>query len=240
MKSKLRKVKKAVVIGAICIFVGLIAVLVYQFFHGTVKEMIVLLEHGNKDELFAYLQSQNEIEGLFSIFVLTILQVISIFFPGMIIHVVAGVIYGWWKAFIACYVGFLFANGIVFYLARRFSWLMQSVLNLEKKDSWIMLQINKTKPSFVFALACMIPGIPNGLIPYIASRSDIRLLTYLKAVCVSCWMQILSNCIIGHFLIRGEYTYMFISFVVQLCIILLALYKRDWFLMQGKKDTVRV
>lgn len=230
------KWKKIGLLAAAVLVLILIVFLIIHFFGDSFATLWHLLKNGDQDELQAYLNSQNEASGLLSVFLLNVLQVISIFFPGMIIHVVAGVIYGWWKAFIACYLGFVFGNVLVFYFARRFSSVISSIMNLEKKQSWITEKINSTKPGFVFALACMIPGIPNGFIPYFASRTDIRTYQYAESVAVSSWIQILSNCVIGHFLIRGEYFYMVMSILIQIAIILIAIWKRDWFLGKGKID----
>jgi uncharacterized membrane protein YdjX (TVP38/TMEM64 family) len=232
------KWKKIGLMGLIVLILILVVFLIIHFFGDNFATLWQLLKNGDEDELQAYLNSQDEVSGLLSVYILTILQVVSIFFPGMIIQVVAGVIYGWWKAFLACYAGFVTGNVLVFYFARRFSNVIQNIMSMEKKNSWITEKINSTKPGFVFALACMIPGIPNGFIPYFASRTDIRTYQYAESVAVSSWIQILSNCVIGHFLIRGEYFYMVISIVLQVAIILLAIWKRDWFLGKGKrKDT---
>lgn len=242
MKKNSEKAKKiGLLLAAVAILI-LIVFLIVHFFGDSFATLWQLLKDGNQEEMQEYLNSQDEFSGLISVFILTVLQVISIFFPGMIIQVAAGVIYGWWKAFIACYLGFVTGNVLVFYFARRFSSVISSIMNLEKKkQSWITEKINSTKPGFVFALACMIPGIPNGFIPYFASRTDIRMYQYAESVAVSSWIQILSNCIIGHFLIRGEYFYMIMSIVLQIAIILLAIWKRDWFLGKGsiKKTDVQ-
>lgn len=235
----MKKSDKKKQIGLLLLLIGVFALtifLIVHFFGDTFATLWKLLKDNDQAELEAYLNSQNEVSGLISIFILTILQVVSIFFPGMIIQVAAGVIYGWAKAFFACYLGFITGNVLVFYFARRFSNVMSAVLNMEKKSSWITDKINSTKPGFVFALACMIPGIPNGFIPYFASQTDIRTYQYTECVAVSSWIQILSNCVIGHFLIRGEYVYMIASLAIQIAIILIAIWKRDWFLGKGKRE----
>ncbi len=235
MENKSKRNKYLILLGIIVVLV-LIVWLIYHFFGDFFVTLFTILEHGDNDEIQAFLASQNEGMGLLSVFLLTILQVISIFFPGMVIHIVSGVVFGWWKAFLVCYVGFVFANVLVFFFARRFGNLLQDILNLDSRAGWITSKINSTKPSFIFALACMIPGIPNGIIPYLAARTDIRAYQYGIAVASSCWIQILCNCYIGHFLIRGEYGWMILSFILEIAIILLAIWKREWFLGKGKID----
>jgi len=232
-KKKLSKIWPVIaIIGVMVLTIWLI----YHFFGDFFATLFTILRNGDQAELTAYLNSQNEASGLLSIFLLTILQVVSIFFPGMVIHIVAGVIYGWWKAFLACYAGFVAGNVLVFIFARKFGSALQSAFNVEKRAGLITSKINSTKPAFIFALACMIPGIPNGFIPYFAARTDIRAGQYAMAVAVSSWIQILCNCFAGHFLIRGEYFYMVMAIILQIVIILIAIWKRDWFLGKGRRN----
>ncbi len=228
---------KYVVLLALVAILALIVFLIYHFFGDFFITILRILKHGDDQELQAFLNSQNELAGMFSVGLLCILQVASIFFPGMVIHIASGLVYGWWKAFLACYIGFVSGNVLVFFFARKFGNLMQNVLNIDKKAGWITSKINSTKPSFIFALACMIPGIPNGIIPYLAARTDIRVYQYAIAVACSCWIQILCNCFFGHFLIRGEYGFMIVSISLEITIILLAIWKRNWFLGKGQRTS---
>ena len=103
-KKKLSKIWPVIaIIGVMVLTIWLI----YHFFGDFFATLFTILRNGDQAELTAYRNSQNEASGLLSIFLLTIRQVVSIFFPGMVIHIVAGVIYGWWKAFLACYAGFV-------------------------------------------------------------------------------------------------------------------------------------
>ena len=209
--------------------------ILYYIFKDTFTELLELLKLHDQQALMDYLNSKDEIAGMTSVLVLSILQVITIFFPAMFIQVVAGLIYGWWKAFIACHIGFVVGNLIVFRFARHFHNFIQNNFNLEGKSNSILEKINSTKPEFVFAITYMIPGIPNGIVPYIASKADIRFVNYAFTVAISCFLSILSNCLIGHFLIRGEYVYVVIAFVFQLAVLGISIWKKDWFLNLGKK-----
>ncbi|MBO5565155.1 MAG: hypothetical protein J5935_06030 [Lachnospiraceae bacterium] len=46
-------------------------------------------------------------------------QVISIVVPGIAVQIAAGIIYAWWKAFFACYIGFVCGHALVFFIVRR-------------------------------------------------------------------------------------------------------------------------
>lgn len=229
-----KKKKIVFAILAVCI-VCLVLGIAYYMLKDTCLELLELLKLHDKQALMDYLNSKDEVSGMISIFFLSVLQVITIFFPAMFIQFVSGLIYGWWKAFIACHLGFVVGNLLVFRFARHFHKFVQNNLNFDSKSNWILDKINSTKPEFVFALTYMIPGIPNGIVPYIAAKSDIRFTKYAMTVALACMMSILSNCWIGHFLIRGEYIFVVLSFTFQISMIGLVIWKKEWFLKKGKK-----
>ncbi len=209
----------AVLVALVVLAVVLLVYMLFKYMFPGLAEMLL---RGDEEAVEAYLDAQGEWKGLVSIYFICILQVVSIVIPGMVIHVAAGVIYGWWKAFLVCYFGFVSGQAFVFYtvraLHRRVSAFVESLSAVEHlKD-----RVNASDPAFAAAVACMIPGIPNGFIPYAFSSLEIRLIHFTTAIASACWIQILCNCAIGHFLIRGEFIYMVISFLFQFFMIFLA------------------
>lgn len=211
------------VIGIILLTIYLIYVFFGDFFH----TLFELLEHGNEEEIAAYLNSQSQFGGMVALFFISILQVVSIVIPGMIIQITGALIYGWWKSFLVCWLGFTAGNALVFGVARVFGKSIEIAVDKKGNTTWLQKMIKKGNPILVFAVACMIPGIPNGIIPYVAARCDITLKDYTMAVLASSWVQILINCIIGHFLIRGQWAYMILAIAVEAVIILLVIKNRD-------------
>ena len=231
--------KNLVVIAAFAVFIWMI----YIAFGNAAKSfpmLIKLLQKGDEKEIAAYLSKQGQWRGYLTIILFSIIQVISIVFPGMAIQVAAGLIYKWWVAFILCYIGFVAGNCMVFVFARRVGSRLSEKTAASRKfskwfqkkaeSSWIMSKINSANPEFVFGMACLIPGIPNGSIPYIASSTTISAGGCGAAVAASSWIQIILNCLAGSFLIRGRYGFVVLSFAAQIALILFMLWKRDWFL----------
>ena len=192
-----------------------------------IKDLIVVLEHNDRQELMDFISSGSEMSGLFTIFVMSILQVVSIVLPGMLIQVSGALIYGWWKAFIVCWLGFVSGNALVFAAARIMKRSMTDALHLEKKGGWLIREMNRHNPAFVTAIACMVPGVPNGIIPYIAARTKLYLSQYVEAVASSCWIQILLNCIAGHFLVRGQYLFTVFAMLMQVVILIVVAKNRE-------------
>lgn len=232
---KRHKWEKFLVIGVLALVIVLIFMLAWKFFGPKFSTIIEMMKRGDEEEIGTYLRSQGEWKGLLSIFVMTVLQVISIFIPGIAVQVAAGMCFGWWKAFIMTYTGFIFGHGLVFYAARRLGNRLYEILELDKKDNPLEAKVNHYSPTFVLMLAYLIPGIPNGFIPYFASRLDIRAYSFLEAVAGASWIQVLLNCIAGHFLVRGDILFMILSFALQIVVILLIYFNRNFFLEMGAK-----
>ena len=147
--------------------------------------------------------------------------------PGLPIHLAVGMMYGWVKASLACYFGFVLGNALVFYAARRLGRRLSSFIPGLNRDNWLTQKINSTHPAFVVAIACMLPAMPNGIIPYIAARADITGRGYVTAVASTAWLQCVTNCLCGYFIILGQYGMAVLVFVVQLIIIGLISWKRE-------------
>ena len=204
-------------------------VLMAMMFHFMFPGLFKLIRNGDESDIEMYLRREGAWKGHLAIFLLSVVQVVSIMIPGMPIQIAAGLIYDWWQAFLCCDLGFICANVGVFYVVRKLGNHLGSLAPQAKTITWLTDRLNSAKPAFVVAIGCMMPGIPNGIIPYIAARTNIRGREFALAVTVSCWLQILCNCVAGHFLIRGEYGYTLIAFVIQFAVIGLVTVYRKFF-----------
>jgi uncharacterized membrane protein YdjX (TVP38/TMEM64 family) len=227
MSDRIRKINKKWIVLAVIAVIGLTAYLIYAFFGDFFSTLFQLLEHGNQAEIAAYLNSQSTAGGYAALFFISILQVVSIVIPGLVIQITGALIYGWWRSFLICWIGFTAGNALVFFIARLFGKSIQIAMDNEKKTTWLEKMIKKGNPILVFAVACMIPGIPNGIIPYVAARCDITLKDFTAAVLCSSWIQILLNCVAGHFLIRGQWTFLVLAIALQVVLILVVIRNRD-------------
>ncbi len=225
------KIKKILLPAGMLITVILILFLAYKVFGRQFADLFRMLRRGDRDEIGEYLNRQGQLGGMIAVFFISILQVISIVIPGMAIHISAGLILGWWRAFLSSYLGFVFGNVLVFRTARRLGNTLQDLMPKENNRSWLTRKINSASAGFVIALACLVPGVPNGIIPYIAARTNLSLKKYSFAIAVTCWVQILCNCCAGHFLIRGEFLYMVLSFAVQILLIIIVARNKDYILL---------
>ena len=217
MDTQSRK-KKLFQLLLIIAAIAIVVALVWIAFGNTLPELFRLLRHGDRSEIRQYLASRSEWMGIIATLLLAVLQVVSIVFPGLAIQLAAGVIYGWWKGFFICYVGFLIGNIGVFIAVRRIGHRIASIVGRQEEKhakNRFFKKLRTMNPTLMVALGYLLPLVPNGIIPYIAANSKISLRRFSLALALSSWFQIFFNCLAGYFLIHGQYFLAVLMFVIQ-------------------------
>lgn len=228
MAKKVKQTGKNTLILLMICVVFFMAYIVYKTFGNQIVELFHLLEHGDQEELKAYLEAQSTVGGFVVLWLICVMQVVSIVFPSMVIQVAGALIYGWWKSFIVCWIGFVSGNVIAFTIGRLFKKNIATLIHKEgEKENWLIQKINQGHQIFVVAIACMVPGVPNGIIPYLSAQTTITAKEFSIAVAASSWIQVLLNCMAGHFLANGQYLFMVFAFVIEVAITLLVAKNRD-------------
>ena len=98
------------------------------------------------------------------------------------------------------------ANAFVFWLARRLGSRLEQLLGLEEAGGGKAAEfLNSNDPGFMAALACLMPGIPNGIVPYAAARTALTLRRFAGAVYLASLAPILVMCAVGRRLLSGDY-----------------------------------
>ena len=202
--------------------------LIWAAFGDMLPTLARLLRRGDEAAIEAYIQEEGFWKGAVTVVLLSALQVFSIVFPGLAIQIAAGVIFGGVRAFFMCYTGFVLGNLLVFVIARRMGTHIQGLVTINRKDSWIRDKMRSAHPAFVVAICDLLPGLPNGIVPYMAAQSRIRLRDFLLAVAGVSWIQIMLNCAAGGFLQEGEFFFMALTIVIQVVIFVLVILKRKW------------
>lgn len=229
MKKKLEALRKflntvdwrilAVRILVIAAAIGALYGLVYLAFLRSAPELIPLLKNGDEDAIAAYIGGQNQFSGIFSTALLAFIQPVSIILPGAPIQIAAGIVYGTLKGFLICHISYVFANVTVFYLARVLSNRMEKLVS--RFSSKLNFLQNAQYPVYMTAMACLIPLVPNGIIPYAAARTRMKLYEFVLAVVLGSFFPILILCAIGKQILSGEYIYAAILFTIDLAVVVL-------------------
>ncbi|MBQ8053939.1 MAG: TVP38/TMEM64 family protein [Lachnospiraceae bacterium] len=207
-----------------------VAILIWFAFGDKIPGLIPLLKEGDSQKIADYLAQETGIKGVIAVILLQAVQVASIVMPGMAIQVAAGLIYGWLKGFLMCYIGFVVSNLCIFLFARKMGSDRIRDVSMSRTSQWLLEKLNGTNPKFMVVVANMVPAIPNGIIPYIAAKTDITALDYVKAVAMGSWLQILLSCLAGQFIINGQWLYTVLAIVFQFVVVVIILWKREWFL----------
>ena len=207
-----------------------VAILIWFAFGDKIPGLIPLLKEGDSQKIADYLAQETGIKGVIAVVLLQAVQIASIVMPGMAIQVAAGLIYGWLKGFLMCYIGFVVSNLFVFLFARKMGSDRIKDVSMGRTSQWLLEKLNGTNPKFMVVVANMVPAIPNGIIPYIAAKTDITTIDYVKAVAMGSWLQILLSCLAGQFIINGKWMYTVLTVVFQFAVVFIILWKREWFL----------
>ena len=230
--------------GRLILLIGLLVlavILVWTAFGGSMRAYFHLLSEGNEQEIESYVSHTAMWKGVLTMILLSAMQVISVVFPGFAIQIAAGAIFGWWRALLMCYGGFLLGNLGVFLVARRMGSEISGFTPKKKpKNTWVRNKMRGTRPSFVVALLNLIPIVPNGIVPYMAAGSSISLGGFLGAIAATSWLQILFNTLAGNFLKNGQYFFMVLAIGFQVVLVLVVAKNRKkimaWLPGGGDRD----
>ena len=201
--------------------------LVWSAYGRMLPGLIPLLQEGNEEKIAAFLAEERGIRGAVSVLLLSMIQVVSVVLPGMAIWIASGMIYTWWKAFILCYTGFVAANTAVFWFDRSMG-SEHKEINLESRTSQLLYKLYDLDPVFMIGIAYMIPGIPNGIVPHVGARSKATLKQFIVGVAGCSWIQILTSCLAGSFLIQGEWLFTFLCIAAQVILIAIIVWRREF------------
>lgn len=220
----LREYLKAVDLKALALRIAVIAAaigalygLVYLAFLRSAPELLPLLKGGNEDAIAAYIGGQNEFTGIFSTALLAFIQPVSIILPGAPIQIAAGIVYGTLKGFLICHISYVVANVLVFYLARVLRQRMEKLVT--RFSSRLNFLQNAQYPVYMTAMACLVPVVPNGIIPYAAARTRMKLSEFVLAVILGSFFPVLIMCAIGKQILHGEYLFAAILFIVDISVV---------------------
>ena len=202
---------------------ALVLGLVYLAFVKAMPDLWPVLKSGKEAEIEAYLASADHTVGMICTALLQFLQVVSIILPGAPIQIAAGIVYGVWKGGALCYLSYVAANLTVFAAARRLGGLLDRWL--PARDAGLLQKIkflsDAEMPVYMTAMACIIPVVPNGIIPYAAARSPMKFWQFAAAVCGGSVIPIFVMCLIGGRILAGEYLLAVLVFAVSLAVVLL-------------------
>ena len=211
-----------------------VLLLLYACFVTIMPDLWPVLKSGDEATIEAYLRSENRFMGMLCMALLQFIQVVSIVLPGAPIQIAGGIVYGTWRGFVLCHLSFVAANILVFYASRKVgNGLEQLFPGTQKSDAKLTLFLNSSDPALMTAIACLMPGIPNGIIPYAASRTKLSLRRFAASVYLASLLPILVMCAIGGRILSGDYL-LAVVMLAGLFLFILLLYCNRGRLLQAR------
>lgn len=145
------------------------------------SNLLELLRKGDVSGIESYLEEKGS-EGKWILILLQAIETISVFLPAVPVYLCAGVIYGTGEGILICWVTNLALNLLMFLLARVMKHkISQSGIAIRNKRVEYLTEA-ATKPERATFLMCLIPVVPNGLIPYISARTKMTAGKFLLAI----------------------------------------------------------
>lgn len=223
-KSKIGKWIKTL---SIIVVIAAIVFIVYYLIKTFLPGFIPVFEHGNADEIEAYIRGLGSIRGVLLTGLLQYFQIISIFLPGLPIQIAAGIIFGSFWGYLICHISYMLANITVFLTMRKLGNSVSDLVPSEKMQSKFRFISDAQYPEFTVFFGCLMPVLANGIVPYIAARTKISTKNFLISMAVGSFPTILLQCAIGSKILNGEYIFAGILLGVVLLIMAITYIFKD-------------
>ena len=188
------------------VMIGLMVVLIYFGLKLLFPELLNALKSGDQDGIRVFLKQGKTSKTLVFLAILQFVQILSIILPSPPIHIAGGMVVGTLKAFATCHISYCLANLTVFVLARKFSKKLDRFgVSQQGKGNKLTEWLSQGDPWIVVILACMVPIVPNGLIPYAAAQTDMKKSTFTASVFAGGFVPTFLLCAIGSNIMQADY-----------------------------------
>lgn len=195
--------------------------LLYLISKSTLPELMAVVRNGDMKSIQNYLKHQSTLEGLFCVGLIQMLQIWTIVLSAIPLQFASGIVFDAMPTFFVCSIAAVLSMTLSFLVWRHLSHIIEKVIPLsEREEALIKNALNrKTSPDFLLFLMCFIFVMPNGLIPIMASKTDIKLSKYIAAIAPGVSFNVLICSLEGDRLIAGDWTTFIAVMVISALII---------------------
>ena len=181
--------------------------LVYFAFLETMPDLIPLLKTGDVNAIESYLDSCSDVKSIVSTILLQMVQVWSIFIAGAPIQIAAGAVFGIFRGFIICHLASVIAQFIAIVFWKRANKRMEAILpiNMDSGSRFSRFLNSKAPAEYTVLLACMVPILPNGIIPLLAAKLGVGTKKYTIIVWLGTIINVLLCCAAGDKIMNGNW-----------------------------------
>ena len=182
---------------------------------------------GDESQMTSYIDAYGA-EAIPVLIGLAALQVVFFsIIPAACIQLLAGLCYGMWLGGLISLTGLVLGNAVVFLAVRRFGSALGPLLHREekpgKKNRLLSVETLRRlpKPERAAFLLYLIPGLPDGFLPYLFAETTISFPRYLLAVALASTPAMLLFTLSGERLATGHTAASLVLLGVFLLVVLL-------------------
>jgi len=221
------------------VFQVLIALAIVALLVVMIVDLLPLVENvikdaGDESSMVSYIESYGS-KGIPILMGMQALQIIVAVIPSAAIQVLTGLCYGAYWGTLINLAGCVLGNIIVFAGIRQLKDLLAPLFKRSHKHKGIISkeQLEKIKkPELVAFFFFLIPGIPNGIVPYVFAETNLSLKKYLVAVVLGSIPSTFVCTFLGDRVSTGNYTTAIVIAAVVVVIIVAVLLFRKKIMMK--------
>lgn len=184
---------------------GLSICLIYFAFIKTSPELLGIIKEGNTAEIEQYLRSNSNIGGMLCTALLQIVTIVSLVIPSTPIQIAAGVVYGTFSGFAICHLASVATHTVVFTFAHRLEGRMEALVPMGENSSKLDFILQSESPLYMTVIAFMVPVLPNGIIPYIAAKTNMSVKRFTLAAYVGSFVPFFIMAAVGDKIMEGSF-----------------------------------
>lgn len=184
---------------------GLSICLIYFAFIKTSPELLNIIREGDTEEIERYLRSNSNIGGMLCTALLQVVTIVSLFIPSTPIQIAAGVVYGTFTGFAICHLASVATHTVIFTLAHRLEGRMEALVPMGENSSKLDFILQSESPLYMTVIAFMVPILPNGIIPYIAAKTNMSVKRFALAAYVGSFIPFFIMCAVGNKIVEGSF-----------------------------------
>lgn len=225
----MKKINKAKLFAALS-FIPVLLLLYLFLFTGDNKEILrtVFSKDLTNDQIQDHLREFG-IRGQITISVLSMLQVVVAVLPAEPVQVLAGLTFGFLIGTLACLVGVVLGNTVIYALYKIYGDKMRSYFN-QTLDIDFDSASTTYKVALVIFILYFLPAIPYGMICFIAATLGLKYHQYIIITTLGALPSVCIGVGLGHIALESSWIISVIVFLALLVLLTFVMIKKDYFL----------
>ena len=187
------------------VLLGIAFIPIFFIFRTVDSNLWDALCSGSQQKIVAEVQKYDNQWGVLIILILQVVQDISIIIPSAPIHIAAGIVLGTWKGFLVCHAGDVLYNVCIFLFYRKIKKYVDKIAPIDESSKTVRFIKEGSSPIYMVVMACILPAIPNGFIPYAAANAKVKARQYFLAVLIGPAIPTLVLTLVGDIIFQGNW-----------------------------------